>query len=95
MIPDFAAYEAEMLRAGFDEVLVRHWPPGYAMGEHAHAYAVKALVVQGDLWVKGARKLQRCAVGESFELDAGELHSEASGALGATFWVAKREPAAG
>ncbi len=92
MNPSLAEFEADALRAGFDDVLVRDWSSNHAMGEHAHDYAIKALVVRGDLWVQGAHGMQRCQAGESFVLDPGELHSEGAGAQGAQFWVARRHP---
>jgi len=88
-----AEFEAEALRAGFDDVVLRQWQPGYTMGEHAHDPAIQALVVRGELWVKSADRLQQCRVGDRFELHAGEVHSEGAGADGAQFWVAQRHPA--
>ncbi len=90
-----AEFEADALRDGFDDVVLREWHPGYMMAEHAHDYAVKARVVKGDLWVKCGERLQRCAVGEFFELDAGALHSEGCGPQGASFWAARRNPSGG
>jgi hypothetical protein len=34
--PDFAAFEAEALAEGFDEVLERVWAPGTVLAEHTH-----------------------------------------------------------
>jgi quercetin dioxygenase-like cupin family protein len=90
MSRSLAQFEADARRAGFDDVLVRDWAPGYAMAEHAHDYGIQALVVRGDLWLKSGDKVQRCRAGEAFALDPGELHSEGAGAHGAQFWVARR-----
>ncbi len=87
-----AEFEADALRAGFDDVVVRDWTIGYTMGEHAHDYAIRALVVRGALWVKCGDRIQRCGVGELFALEPGEVHSEGAGAQGAMFWVARRHP---
>lgn len=92
MSMSLSEFEADALRAGFDDVVVREWQPGYTMAEHAHDYAVKALVVKGDLWVTCGDKVQRCQAGESFMLEPGETHSEGAGKQGATFWAARRQP---
>ena len=41
---------------GFDEVLERKWQPSLVLDTHTHPFAVKALVVEGDV----AHRRQRC-----------------------------------
>ena len=50
-IPTFSEFEADALAQGFDEVLERTWQPGLVLDTHAHPFAVKALVVQGAMWL--------------------------------------------
>ena len=47
--PDFAAFQAEALAEGFDEVLERVWAPGTVLAEHTHPFEVKAVLVQGEM----------------------------------------------
>ena len=85
----FDAFKSAALAEGFDEVLERVWAPDTALEEHAHPFAVKALVVQGELWLTVRGQTQHLVPGELFELGHGEPHAERYGAEGATYWVAR------
>ena len=43
--PTFAAFQAEHLAQGFDEVLERVWQPDLSVATHTHPFEVKAQVV--------------------------------------------------
>lgn len=75
---------------GFDEVIERHWSPDTTLDTHSHAYAVRALVVQGEMWLTIGDRMRHLQPGDTFELDAGMPHAERYGAEGATYWVARR-----
>ena len=90
MIPsDFASYAAQARAEGFDEVLERVWAPGTVLGEHTHPFAVKALVVQGEMWLTVDGQTQHLRPGELFELERDVPHAERYGPEGATYWVAR------
>lgn len=83
------AFEESLRRDGFTEVIRRALPPGDALGDHAHAWAVRGLVLAGSFHVTGARR-QDCGPGEVFSLDPGEPHSEAAGPEGASLLIGRR-----
>ena len=89
----FDVFEAAARDDGFEEVLERTWPPLTVVEEHSHAFAVKALVVFGDMWLTVGGNTQHLEVGDTFELPADCLHAERYGPEGATYWVARLHPA--
>ena len=93
--PDFAAFEAEALAEGFDEVLERVWAPGTVLAEHTHPFAVKAVLVQGEMHLEVGVETQHLRPGDRFSLPAGLPHAERYGPEGAIYWVARRNPAGG
>src|SRR5205085_8331549 len=46
-----AEFEAAARREGFDEVAERSWPANAAVDTHEHPFAVKAVVVAGEMWL--------------------------------------------
>ena len=47
----FDAFEATALAEGFDEVLERRWAARTVLEPHTHPFALKARVVQGEMWL--------------------------------------------
>src|SRR5258705_5229393 len=47
----FETFAAAAKARGFDEVLERKWQPSLVLDTHTHPFAVKALVVQGEMWL--------------------------------------------
>ena len=93
MAPAFETFAAEHRAAGFDEVLERQWKPNTVIDTHTHPFSVKALVVQGEMWLTVGERTQHLRAGDRFELDLGVPHAERYGAEGATYWVARRNRA--
>lgn len=89
-IPSFAEFQNRALAEGFDEVLERVWPPDTLVPSHTHPFSLRALVVQGEMWLTVVDQTQHLEPGQSFELAANTLHAERYGASGATYWVARR-----
>jgi quercetin dioxygenase-like cupin family protein len=89
MPPSFESFKSAALAEGFDEVLERVWAPGTVLDDHSHPFAVKALVVQGEMWLTVGGETQHLVPGELFELDHSAPHTERYGAEGATYWVAR------
>ena len=87
---DFEAFAAAARAQGFDEVLERQWPPSTVLDVHRHPFAVKALVVQGEMWLTVGSDARRLRPGDEFALERDVPHSERYGSEGATYWVARR-----
>jgi hypothetical protein len=86
----FAAFEADALAAGFDEVLERRWAPDTVLDTHTHAFGVEAVVTQGELWLSCEGSTRHLLPGDGFTLDPEVPHAERYGPEGATYWVARR-----
>ena len=91
-IPGFEAFAAEQRALGCDEVIERNWKPGTTVGTHTHPFAVRALVVQGEMWLTVGEQVRHLRAGELFELAQAEPHAERYGAEGATYWAARSAP---
>lgn len=88
--PTFEAFEAAAKAEGFDEVLARTWPPSAILDTHTHAFSLRALVVEGEMWLTVGDEVRHLCAGDEFALDADVRHAERYGAQGATYWVARR-----
>ena len=86
----FPQFETRTRAEGFDEVLERRWPAHTTLDSHAHPFAVKAVVADGELWLTTGKRTRHLRAGDDFELDRDELHAERYGAEGTTLWVARR-----
>jgi quercetin dioxygenase-like cupin family protein len=82
-------FETVLRRDGFD-VERRSLSPLTAVGEHAHAYDVRALVLNGEitLTVEGVEHAYR--EGDIFVLPAGHRHAETVGPAGVDYLVGRR-----
>ena len=89
-IPSFAEFQKQALADGFDEVLERVWSANAVVPSHPHPFSVKALVVQGEMWLTIGDQTQHLIAGHTFELGCEEQHAERYGANGATYWAARR-----
>jgi quercetin dioxygenase-like cupin family protein len=87
---DFAAYAAAARAEGFDEVTERRWEPGVTVDTHTHPFAVKAVVVQGEMWLTVGDATRHLRPGDTFALERDVPHAERYGAAGATYWAARR-----
>lgn len=90
LLPDFHDFQAQARGEGFDEVLSREWAPGVLLDTHTHPFAVKALVVAGEMWLTVGDDARHLQAGDRFELDREVPHAERYGPAGATYWVARR-----
>lgn len=89
----FAQFEADTHAEGFDEVTERRWQPGLVIETHGHPFAVKAVVVAGEMWLTQSDGTRHLRVGDTFRLDRDEPHAERYGEEGATYWAARRHGA--
>jgi hypothetical protein len=91
---DFAAFEADARAQGFDEVAERRWDPRTTVETRTHPFAVKALLVQGEMWLTVGDSTRHLRPGDTFELERDMPHAERYGVEGATYWAARRRAAA-
>ena len=84
-------FETALRREGFD-VERKTLSPLTLVGEHAHPYDVRALVLNGEitLTVEGVEYAYR--EGDIFVLPAGHRHAEAVGPAGVDYLVGRRLP---
>ena len=90
--PSLAEFEAAARREGYDEVAERIWSANTVVETHQHPFAVKAIVVAGEMWLSHGGQTRHLVAGSTFELDEGVPHAERYGAAGATYWAARRHP---
>jgi quercetin dioxygenase-like cupin family protein len=88
----FEVFAARARAEGFDEVVERQWAARMVVAEHTHAFAVRALVVQGEMWLTVGDDVRHLLPGDTFALDAEASHAERYGEEGATYWAARRTP---
>ena len=86
----FEAFENAARGQGFDEVLERRWPPAKVLETHTHPFALRALVVEGEMWLTVGDAVRHLHPGDEFALDRDVPHAERYGPEGATYWVARR-----
>ena len=91
----FDTFEASALADGFDEVVERRWAARTVLEPHTHSFALKARVVQGEMWLTVGDDVRHLLPGDTFALDSGVSHAERYGKDGATYWVARRTGARG
>ena len=68
--PSLAEFEAAARREGFDEVAERSWPANAEAETHEHPFAVKAIVVAGEMWLTHDGRTLHLRAGDRFELAA-------------------------
>ncbi len=90
MEPNLRQFEAAARQEGYDEVVERNWPADAVAALHEHPFAVKALVVAGEMWLTEGDATRHLQPGDDFELAAAAPHAERYGPSGATYWAARR-----
>jgi quercetin dioxygenase-like cupin family protein len=87
---NFENYQAACLAEGFDEVTERVWTSGAEAATHTHPFSVRALVVQGEMWLTVGQETRHLRSGDTFALDYEVPHAERYGESGATYWAARK-----
>ena len=87
---DLPAFEAELRSQGYQVITTVNQPPGYAMGEHAHAFDACALITEGAFTITVQGQARHYQKGEVFRLPAGTVHSEHAGPQGVTYLAGRR-----
>jgi quercetin dioxygenase-like cupin family protein len=88
--PGFDAFARAARAEGFDEVIERTWAPSTVLDSHTHPFAVRALVVAGEMWLTVGDRERHLLPGDEFTLERDVPHAERYGTEGASYWVARR-----
>ncbi len=83
-------FEAAARAQGFDEVTERRREPLVTIDTHTHPFSVRAVLVQGEMWLTAGETTRHLRPGDGSELERDVPHAERHGAEGATYWVARR-----
>ena len=83
-------FTAHALAEGFDEVLERKWAALTVLETHTHPFALKARVVEGEMWLSVGQETRHLLAGDEFALERDVPHAERYGTEGSTYWVARR-----
>lgn len=87
---DSAKFEDALERDGFDEIRTAGFPAGHDLGDHAHPYALRALVLEGEFRIAVAGKETVFRPGEVFALASGVHHAERTGPAGVRFLIGRK-----
>lgn len=83
-------FTTQALAEGFDKVLERQWEPLTVLDTHTHPFALRAMVVSGEMWLSVDDQTRHLQPGDLFSLDSEVPHAERYGREGATYWVARK-----
>ena len=78
-----------LIQEGYPEPVEVHQPPDGYVGDHAHPFEVKALVIEGgiNLIINGCSETFN--TGDIFELGFGKLHAESYGPQGVKYLASR------
>jgi uncharacterized cupin superfamily protein len=86
----FQTFAGQARAEGYDEVLERRWPGQTVLETHTHPFEVKALLVEGEMWLTLGEQTRHLRPGDEFAVAHGSPHAERYGDAGAVYWVARR-----
>lgn len=75
---------------GFPDPVEVQQSPNGGLEDHAHPFAVQALILDGYIDIKIAGKTQRYAQGDIFQLSCNELHAERYGPQGVKYLASRK-----
>ena len=77
--------------SGYPESVEVQQPPNGHLADHAHPFAVKALVIDGYIEIHTQGTLTRYGVGDMFELEFEQVHSESYGPVGVKYLASRKQ----
>ena len=89
-----ALFEQRVRADGYPEVRINQFPPNCHNAEHAHAWDVHLLILEGDITVTVGGKAKKYAAGDEFTMEAGCKHVEDVGPQGVKYMVGRRDSGA-
>lgn len=87
---DPAAFEAALKADGYAEIETKTVLPNVANAAHAHPFAVRLLVLSGEMSVTAEGSKQTCHAGNVYSLAAGCEHAEQFGVEGCVYLVGRK-----
>ena len=87
------SFKRDARAEGFDEIVERTWAPSTVIDTHTHPFAVRALVIEGEMWLVVGDSERHLVPGDEFALERDQAHAERYGPQGATYWAARRHAA--
>jgi quercetin dioxygenase-like cupin family protein len=84
------AFENMLANEGFETLVTVEREANGALGDHAHPFEAKALILQGELLIQVGDLPQRYQTGDVFHLMANVMHSEQYGPQGVTYLVGRK-----
>ncbi len=88
MIPD--DFKTALLADGFADVDTRSLPPSQVNPPHSHPFAVRALILEGEITLTVAGEARLYRGGDVFTMAAGCEHAEQVGAAGVSYMVGRK-----
>lgn len=88
MTPD--DFQTALRADGFADVDTRSLPPAQMNAQHSHPFAVRALVLEGEITLTVDGKAQVYRGGDVFTMAAGCEHAEQVGASGVSYMVGRK-----
>jgi quercetin dioxygenase-like cupin family protein len=86
-------FRTKLREDGYLDIEQRTIAPNVFNAAHSHTFDVRALVLEGSATITCDGAPRTFRKGDTFELPAGQQHTEAYGADGYTFLVGRRHPA--
>jgi quercetin dioxygenase-like cupin family protein len=77
-------------RDGYDEPVARERRPGQVNSEHVHEFALRLLVLSGEMKIITPERTFVCQAGESDSVDTNTPHTEIAGEHGVHFLAARK-----
>ena len=87
---DTSAFEAALKADGFGEIEKKTVAPNVVNSVHSHPFAVRLLVLSGELTVTANGSAHTCRSGDTFAMEPGCEHFEKYGAEGAVYLVGRK-----
>lgn len=89
-VTSFEAFRLHSLMEGFDEVLECRFEPLTLVEMRAEAFATKAVLRSGEMWLTVGDLTRQLRPGDAFEIERDVPHAERYGTEDVLCWVARR-----
>lgn len=83
-------FTEQLRQEGFAEITTVEREPGGGLGDHAHPFEAKALIVAGEITITVDGQSTIYCSGEIFHLASGVQHEECYGPAGVRYLVGRR-----
>jgi quercetin dioxygenase-like cupin family protein len=87
---DTSAFEAALRADGFGDIEKKTVAPNVVNPVHTHPFAVRILVLSGEMTVTANGSAHTCRMGDAFAMEPGCEHFEQYGAEGTVYLVGRK-----